>query len=54
MCDVLLLSVRNGRLAILKVHTRRVKLAEDIDLEKIAQLTPGMSGADLSTLVNEG
>jgi cell division protease FtsH len=42
-----------GRLGILKVHTRRVPLAEDIDLDIIARGTPGMTGADLENLVNE-
>jgi cell division protease FtsH len=42
-----------GRLAILKVHTRRVPLADDVDLEVIARGTPGFVGADLQNLVNE-
>jgi cell division protease FtsH len=42
-----------GRLGILKVHTRRVPLAEDVDLDIIARGTPGMTGADLENLVNE-
>ncbi|MBE2251679.1 MAG: ATP-dependent zinc metalloprotease FtsH [Myxococcus sp.] len=42
-----------GRLGILKVHTRRVPLADNIDLETIARGTPGMTGADLENLVNE-
>lgn len=42
-----------GREAILKVHMRRVKLADDVDAEKIAALTTGFSGADLENLVNE-
>lgn len=42
-----------GRLAILKVHTRNVKLAEDVDLKEIARRTPGASGADLQNIVNE-
>ncbi len=42
-----------GREAILKVHMRRVKLAPDVDAEKIAALTTGFSGADLENLVNE-
>lgn len=42
-----------GRHEILKVHTRKVPLAEDVDLEKIARGTPGFSGADLANLVNE-
>jgi cell division protease FtsH len=44
---------RDGRVAILKVHTRSVPLAEDVDLDQIAAQTPGMVGADLSNLVNE-
>jgi cell division protease FtsH len=44
---------RNGREAILKVHTRSVPLADDIDLKEIAATTPGLSGADLRNLVNE-
>ena len=42
-----------GRLEILKVHTRRVPLAEDVNLEQLASSTPGMTGADLANLVNE-
>jgi len=42
-----------GREAILKIHARAVKLAEDVDLEKIAIRTPGFAGADLANLVNE-
>jgi len=42
-----------GRLGILKVHTRRVPLDDDVDLEIIARGTPGMSGADLASMVNE-
>ncbi|HIK30206.1 MAG TPA: ATP-dependent zinc metalloprotease FtsH [Oscillatoriales cyanobacterium M59_W2019_021] len=42
-----------GREAILKVHVKNVKLAEDVDLEKIAVRTPGFAGADLANLVNE-
>ncbi len=42
-----------GRLGILKVHTRRVPLAEEVDLDVIARGTPGMTGADLENLVNE-
>jgi cell division protease FtsH len=43
----------NGRLAILKIHTRGVPLDKDIDLITIARATPGMVGADLANLVNE-
>lgn len=42
-----------GRLEILKVHTRKIPLAEDVNLEIIARGTPGFSGADLANLVNE-
>ena len=44
---------RNGREAILRVHTRGVPLADDVDLGAIASTTPGMVGADLANLVNE-
>ncbi len=42
-----------GRLATLQVHTRGIRLAEDVDLNKIAQATAGCVGADLANLVNE-
>jgi cell division protease FtsH len=44
---------RNGREAILEVHTRNVPLADDVSLGELAQATPGLSGADLRNLVNE-
>ena len=44
---------RSGREAILQVHIQKVKLADDINLEHLAALTPGFSGADLANLVNE-
>lgn len=44
---------KKGREAILKVHVKKIKLAPDVDLEKIAGITPGFSGADLANLVNE-
>jgi cell division protease FtsH len=44
---------RNDRIAILKVHTRKVPIGDDVDLEKIAAGTPGFSGADIKNLVNE-
>ncbi len=43
----------NGRLAILKIHSRNVPLARDVDLITIARATPGMVGADIANLVNE-
>jgi cell division protease FtsH len=42
-----------GREAILKVHTRKIPLADDVDLSVIARGTPGFAGADLANLVNE-
>ena len=42
-----------GRLATLQVHTRKIKLAEDVDLKKIALATAGCVGADLANLTNE-
>ena len=50
---VLELPDRNDRIAILKVHTRKVPLGDDVNLEDIAAGTPGFSGADLKNLVNE-
>jgi len=44
---------RVGREAILKVHSRKVKLAPEVLLEQVAALTPGFTGADLANLVNE-
>jgi cell division protease FtsH len=44
---------RPGRREILKVHVAKVKLAPDVDLDQIAGLTPGFTGADLANLVNE-
>ncbi len=43
----------NGREAILKVHVRHVRLGTDVDLRRVAALTPGAVGADLANLVNE-
>ena len=42
-----------GRLGIFKVHTRKVPLAEDVDLDTLARGTPGFSGADIANMVNE-
>ncbi len=42
-----------GRLGILKVHTRKIPVDEDVNLEIIARGTPGFSGADLANMVNE-
>jgi cell division protease FtsH len=44
---------QRGRVAILKVHVKKVSLATDVDLEQIAALTIGFCGADIETLVNE-
>jgi len=44
---------KNGREAILKVHTRKTPLAGDVNLPELASTTPGLSGADLKNLVNE-
>jgi cell division protease FtsH len=44
---------RGGRLEILKVHIRTIKVAPDVDLEQVAGLTPGFTGADIANLVNE-
>jgi cell division protease FtsH len=44
---------RPGRTAILAIHAKSIKLAPDVDLEKIAAMTPGMVGADLANVVNE-
>jgi len=42
-----------GRVAIMRVHTRNVPLAKDVNLDEVASATPGMTGADLANLVNE-
>ncbi|MEU2285687.1 ATP-dependent zinc metalloprotease FtsH [Streptomyces sp. NPDC013178] len=44
---------RNGREAILRIHTRGIPLAPDVDLAQMARVTPGMTGADLANLANE-
>ncbi len=43
-----------GRLEILKVHAKKVKLGPDVDLERVARMTPMFSGADLAAIINEG
>ncbi|HTL71650.1 MAG TPA: ATP-dependent zinc metalloprotease FtsH, partial [Candidatus Eisenbacteria bacterium] len=43
----------NGREQILKVHTKNIKLSDNVDLNSIARQTPGFSGADLANLANE-
>ncbi|MDB4932216.1 MAG: ATP-dependent metallopeptidase FtsH/Yme1/Tma family protein [Myxococcaceae bacterium] len=45
---------RSGRLAILRVHSRTVSLAPDVDMETLAAETTGYAGADLANLINEG
>lgn len=42
-----------GRIAILKVHMKKIRLAEDVEPDSVAALTPGFTGADLANLVNE-
>jgi cell division protease FtsH len=44
---------KKGRVQILNVHLKKVKLAPDTDVEQIAALTPGFTGADIANLVNE-
>ncbi|MGW3495580.1 ATP-dependent zinc metalloprotease FtsH [Streptomyces sp. NPDC001020] len=44
---------RDGREAILRIHTREIPLAADVDLAQMARTTPGMTGADLANLANE-
>ena len=44
---------RSGRTAILRVHAKDVKLANNVDLDKLAARTPGFAGADLANLINE-
>ncbi|WP_297433590.1 ATP-dependent zinc metalloprotease FtsH [Sulfurimonas sp.] len=43
-----------GRVKILKVHVKNVKIDDDVDLEEIARLTAGLAGADLANVINEG
>ena len=44
---------KGGRIAILKVHIRKIKVANDVDLDKVAALTAGFTGADIANLINE-
>lgn len=44
---------KEGRVQILRVHVRKITMAADVDLETVASLTPGFTGADLANLVNE-
>lgn len=44
---------KQGRIAILKVHLKKIQKLGDIDIEELANMTPGMVGADLASLVNE-
>ncbi|MGW4164374.1 ATP-dependent zinc metalloprotease FtsH [Streptomyces sp. NPDC004788] len=44
---------RGGREAILRIHTREIPLAHDVDLQHVAKTTPGMTGAELANLANE-
>jgi cell division protease FtsH len=44
---------KNARAAILALHLKRVRVASDVDPAKVAELTPGMTGADLANLINE-
>ena len=47
------LPTEEGREEILKLHTRKIPLSEDVDLKSIAKVTPGFSGADLANIANE-
>jgi cell division protease FtsH len=44
---------KQGRVQILQVHTRKITMSPEVDLETVASLTPGFTGADLANLVNE-
>jgi cell division protease FtsH len=44
---------KSGRVAILKVHVRKIRLAKGVDLDKVAGLTTGFTGADIANLINE-
>ena len=47
------LPTQQGRKQILLIHTRQVTLGEDVNLDRLAQITPGFSGADLANIINE-
>jgi cell division protease FtsH len=47
------LPAANGRLEILRIHSKETPLAPDVDLDRLAKITPGFSGADLANIVNE-
>src|SRR5450759_2949522 len=44
---------KSGRVAILKVHIRKIRVGKDVDLDKVASLTTGFTGADIANLINE-
>ena len=44
---------KSGRLAILTVHVRKIRVGNDVDLDKVAALTAGLTGADIANLINE-
>jgi cell division protease FtsH len=44
---------KSGRVAILKVHVRKIRVGKDVDLDKVAALTTGFTGADIANLINE-
>ena len=44
---------KSGRVAILKVHIRKIRVGKDVDLDKVAGLTTGFTGADIANLINE-
>ncbi|MFL6826132.1 MAG: ATP-dependent zinc metalloprotease FtsH [Bradyrhizobium sp.] len=44
---------KGGRLAILSVHVRKIRIGNDVDLDKLAALTAGLTGADIANLINE-
>lgn len=44
---------KSGRVAILKVHIRKIRVGNDVDLDKVAALTTGFTGADIANLINE-